>query len=143
VQDNAGNALAGRARWQFRTGNSVNGGNPLITRISPNTGPRGQCVTILGYNLGCTTAAGSVDGPAQSNRWSGSTCTAATVTGKIQVTGSGNNLVDVPAGDIVSWDEVNRPETVPPNYSPQNQILITVPDAAATGDVVVSPAYNP
>src|SRR3989344_4575288 len=23
VQDNAGNALAGRARWQFRTGNSV------------------------------------------------------------------------------------------------------------------------
>ena len=183
VQDNAGNALSGRQRWQFRTGDSVNGGSPLITRVSPNTGPHGQCVTILGYNLGCYTGAG--DGPAQIGRWTGTQCLVAAETGEIKVTNSSGDLVDVSAGDILSWDEVDRPEActpgincsnscqastcgstcgscalvpnpaadscqcpLPQNYATRNQIIMTVPTAAANpnpstpADVVVYPAYS-
>ncbi len=183
ITDNAGNALAGRVRWQFRTGESVNAGAPLITRVSPNTGPHGQCVTILGYNLGCYSGAG--DGPAQAGQWTGTQCQTAAAAGEVKVTDSSGNLVTVPAGDILSWDEVDRPEpctpgsncpsscqastcagscgscalvpspaadscqcALPQNYATRNQILMTVPAAAANpnpstpGDVVVFPAYS-
>lgn len=117
ITDNAGNALNGRARWQFRTGQSVNGGGPIITRISPATGPHGQCVSIIGYNLGCYTGAG--DGPAQTGQWTGTACqpVGGSDAGEVKVTDSSGNLVTVPGGDILSWDEVDRPEPCTPGIS--------------------------
>ncbi len=53
VKDLAGNAMFGNYIWRFKTGWLVNGGQPFIDWVSPSQGPKGECVTIHGYNLGC------------------------------------------------------------------------------------------
>lgn len=183
ITDMAGNALDGRQRWQFRTGDGVNGGAPLVTRVSPSSGPHGQCVTVLGYNLGCFSGAG--DGPAQGGQLTAAGCQAASLPGELQVTDSSGGTTPVPGGDVISWSEIDRPTPctpgvncpascaaatcasscsscslvpnpaadscqcpLPAGYSTRNQIVFSVPDAAANpspstpADVVVYPAYT-
>jgi hypothetical protein len=146
IQDESGNALPGRQRWQFRTGESVNGGQPLITRVSPNTGPHGQCVTILGYNLGCFNGAG--DGAARTGQWTGAACQSVSGSdvGKIEIS-NGSSLTPVPDSDIISWDEVDRPENCTPGVNCPNSCqssTCATSGAGACGScaLVPNPAAN-
>lgn len=137
VMDAAGNALQGRERWIFKTGESINGGEPLITRVSPSTGPEGQCVTILGYNLGCFNGVG--DGNARSGIWQGGSCLAAPYDGKITITGS-SGPIDVPNSDIIHWKEVSRPAACTPGVNcPSSCQSATCDNTCGSCELVPSP----
>jgi len=204
VKDLAGNTMVGNHLWSFDTGWLVNAGEPYIDRVSPEEGPKGECVSVHGYNLGCcapfecTTPQG-----AKGKSWSSKNknCVDAGVSGEALF--YAGELGGVPqyqlAEEILSWQEIKKPEKcsfgvncysncsgntcssdpkkclegspakkvcyfcsgavvdceikhpecwcpMPPNYSPENQLVIVVPNAATNrlnqpGQVKVVPAY--
>jgi hypothetical protein len=202
VRDLAGNAMVGNYIWQFKTGWQVNQGNPYIDWISPTRGPKGECVTIHGYNLGCCSPyLCQTDFEAQRKeikrekigREIKITCQEVEEAnyGKTFFCAQFDNLgncVKYTESKVLSWQEINKPEKcfppncpenclsntcpsdcsdgcrfcsdpnqkncgecfcpMPKNYSPENQIIVTVPEGAVNrspsspGQIKVVPAQK-
>lgn len=165
IKDLAGNALAEDYKWAFVTGYGVNDGDPLITRVDPEKGTPGQCVTVHGFNLGCCANSPCTSLiEAQSMKWDGKDCSLAPVEGKAE-------FYPETEAEVLKWTEINRqsecippncpnscgfdtcnvgspdncrscticyssdcPDTcycvAPPGYSPENEIVVRVPEGA-------------
>lgn len=138
IKDGAGNPLEKSFYWSFKTGDSVNGGGPFITKISPNAGPHGQCVTILGYNLGCFN--GPLDifglGNARNGKWQGNGCATVAQAGKIEISGAG----EIQDSSIISWSEVDRPEPcLQGNNCPSACTVSTCANSCGSCELVPNP----
>jgi hypothetical protein len=189
VKDLAGNTLVGNYRWDFKTGWLVNNGDPYIDRVSPEEGPKGDCVTVHGYNLGCCSPFEcSEDLQAREKQWSAQnkSCSQMTNAGDAMFyAGELGGVSQYISAEVLSWRENKKPDKcsfgqcpsncslstcpatcteckfcsdpdpancgtcwcpMPQNYSPENEIIIVVPDAAKNrlnqpGQVKVVPAY--
>jgi|GEM_PF-1577465 len=189
IKDLAGNTMVGNYLWSFKTGWLVNNGDPYIDRLSPKEGPKGECVTVHGYNLGCCAPfLCSNDQEAKNKIWTNQTKTCRQTTSAGQAQFYIGDLAGVPQygpAQVLSWREINKPDKclfgkcpnncslvtcpqsceqgcrfcsgessscgecwcpMPPRYSPENEIIVVVPDEAINrldrpGQVKVAPAY--
>jgi len=114
VKDLAGNAMVGNYFWSFKTGWLVNGGDPYIDWVSPKQGPKGDCVTVHGYNLGCCAPYECTDDKeAQEKKWDfkQKICSSTSNTGQSFMWGQvlPNQPDYIPAETLI-WREINKPE---------------------------------
>jgi hypothetical protein len=136
VRDLAGNAMVDNYIWSFTTAGSVNNGNPYIDWVKPTSGPEGQCVTIHGYNLGC--AVNWPNNPyARNGVWDNNLKRCRTSPSVIE----GRVEFYTPFGwttstEILKWNEINRPDNPPSPYSPENEIIISVPKNATSSNII-------
>jgi hypothetical protein len=114
VKDLAGTAMVKNYLWNFKTGWMVNGGDPYIDWVDPEQGPKGDCVTTHGYNLGCCAPDQcSSDTEAQGKKWDfkQKQCSSTSNIGQSFMWGQ---IFPNPAGYIPAkaliWQEINKPE---------------------------------
>ena len=161
VKDLAGNAMVNNYNWSFITGDLVNNGLPYIDSVTPGAGANGQCITIHGYNLGCSSVWPSDSSnlkSAQSGQWDKATgkCLTKINAGTITFYRATGQWEELNTNDILKWEERgSRPTTIEKlkNYSPENEIIIASPSNGATnpnakeikvypaqGEIVIPPA---
>jgi len=140
VKDLAGNAMVDNYNWSFTTGDVVNNGLPYIDSVTPGAGANGQCITIHGYNLGCSQiwlSDSSNLKSAQTGQWDKATGTCLTKVniGTITFYRATGQWEKLNTNDILKWEEKGpRPTTIEKlkNYSPENEIIIASPEGGAT-----------